>query len=81
MLPEYKIKFIWNALRGVQHYSLKGEAFVLDLDDVELAYKTISPFIVSWQKSKEDNWSYEPQIPPVMNETYISKSFELFDKK
>lgn len=80
MRPEYKLKFIYNALRCACYYLAKQEPVVLDYD-TERMLDVLEPFIISWRKCKADNWSYEPVflIPPTFD--YIDKAFKEFDKR
>ena len=80
MRPEYKLKFIYSALRMVYFYYGKKEPVVLDLD-VERACEVLAPFIKGWQKCKDDNWSYLPicLIAPTVD--YLEKAFIAFDKR
>jgi len=80
MRPEYKLKYIYNALRMVYYYYAKREPVVLDLD-VERACEVLVPIIRGWQKCKDDNWSYVPicLIAPTVD--YLEKAFIAFDKR
>lgn len=80
MRPEYKLKFIYSALRMVYFYYGKKEPVVLDWD-VERACEVLAPFIKGWQKCKDDNWSYLPicLIAPTVD--YLEKAFIAFDKR
>ncbi len=80
MRPEYKLKFIYSALRMVYIYYAKKEPVVLDLD-VESAYEVLLPFIRGWHKCKDDNWSYLPIcfITPTVD--YFKKAFDAFEER
>ncbi|SFW32645.1 hypothetical protein SAMN02910280_1790 [Ruminococcus flavefaciens] len=80
MRPEYKLKFIYSALRMVYYYYAKKEPVVLDLD-VERMLELLFQHIVSWRKCKDDNWSYEPVCLVAPTVDYIEKAFDAFDKR
>lgn len=80
MRPEYKLKFIYSALRMVYIYYAKKEPVVLDLD-VERMFETLLPLITGWHKCKDDKWSYEPIFLTVPMVDYIAKSFDAFDRR
>lgn len=80
MRPEYKLKFIYTALRMVYYYYAKSEPVVLDLD-VERTLEVFFQHIVSWRKCKDDNWSYEPVCWVAPTSDYIEKAFDAFDKR
>ena len=80
MRPEYKLKFIYTALRMVYYYYAKREPVVLDLD-VERTLEILFQHIVSWRKCKDDNWSYELILLTVPTIDYIVKAFDAFDKR
>jgi len=80
MRPEYKLKFIYSALRMVYIYYAKKEPVVLDLD-VERTLEILFQHIVSWRKCEGDNWSYEPIFLTVPSVDYIEKAFDAFDKR
>lgn len=80
MRPEYKLKFIYSALRMVYYYYAKKEPVVLDLD-VERTLEILFSYIVSWRKCKDDNWSYEPVCLVAPTVDYIEKAIDAFDKR
>ena len=80
MRPEYKLKFIYSALRMVYIYYAKKEPVVLDLD-VERMLEIFFQHIVSWRKCEGDNWSYEPIFLTVPSVDYIDKAFDAFKKR
>lgn len=80
MRPEYKLKFIYSALRMVYIYYAKKEPVVLDLD-VERMLEVLFKHVLSWRKCKGDNWSYEPIFLTVPSVDYIDKAFDAFDKR
>lgn len=80
MRPEYKLKFIYTALRMVYYYYAKREPVVLDLD-VERTLEILFQHIVSWRKCEGDNWSYEPIFLTVPSVDYIDKAFDAFKKR
>lgn len=80
MRPEYKLKFIYTALRTVYYYYAKRDPVVLDLD-VERTLEILFQHIISWRKCKDDNWSYEPVCWVAPTVDYIEKAFGAFDKR
>lgn len=80
MRPEYKLKFIYSALRMVYIYYAKKEPVVLDLD-VERTLEILFQHIISWRKCEGDNWSYEPIFLTVPTVDYIDKAFDAFNKR
>ncbi len=80
MRPEYKLKFIYNALRIVYFYYAKKEPIILDLD-VERILEIFAPFIIDWRKCQEDNWSYEPVFLTVPSPDYVDKAFKAFSER
>lgn len=80
MRPEYKLKFIYSALRMVYIYYAKKEPVVLDLD-VERMFETLLPLITGWHKCKDDKWSYEPIFLTVPTVDYFAKNFDAFDRR
>lgn len=80
MRPEYKLKFIYSALRMVYIYYAKKEPVVLDLD-VERTLEILFQHIISWRKCKDDSWSYEPVCLVAPTVDYIENAFDAFDKR
>ncbi|WP_294412873.1 hypothetical protein [uncultured Ruminococcus sp.] len=80
MRPEYKLKFIYSALRMVYYYYAKREPVVLDLD-VERTLEIFFQHIVSWKKCKDDKWSYEPVFSLAPTQAYIENANEAFNQR
>lgn len=80
MRPEYKLKFIYNALRCACFYLARKEPVVTDLE-VEKILEVLKPFIVSWRKCQGDNWSYEPVLLPLPTIDYMDNAFKAFEKR